>query len=230
MVVQDQVSSPVDPQREAARVRREHRRERDREHHRDSRGSGQRRPQRLERESSVPHESEYAISTKQQQRNNKSRERSRGENRSSRGQHNSENNERPLSQHEPGTNISNTDLMHMENLEPYDVLFLSQAQQQEQQQRHLRQSHHSSNSTTPDVALQSQMISHRMHATQHVVSATGTSASGASSSHHHHRSSYHQHHPPRSQVSSVRLSNISSGGSSDLDSRKLTNICLLSTY
>ena len=232
MAVQDQVSSPVDPQREAARAKREHRRERDREHHRDSRGSGQRRPQRLERESSVPHESEYAISTKQQQRNNKSRERSRGENRSSRGQHNSENNERPLSQHEPGTNISNTDLMHMENLEPYDVLFLSQAQQQEQQQRHLRQSHHSSNSTTPDVALQSQMISHRMHATQHAISAsaTGTSASGASSSHHHHRSSYHQHHPPRSQVSSVRLSNISSGGSSDLDSRKLTNICLMGKY
>ena len=207
MAVQDQVSSPVDPQREAARAKREHRRERDREHHRDSRGSGQRRPQRLERESSVPHESEYAISTKQQQRNNKSRERSRGE----RGRGNE--NERPLSQHEPS---STTDLM-MQNLEPYDVLFLSQAQQQEQQQRQLRQSH--SSSTTPDVALQSQMISHRMHATGPTHgSATGTSASAAS--HHHHRSSYHQHQPPRSQVSSVRLSNISSGGSSDLDSRK----------
>ena len=107
MAPTDQVSSPVDPQRESARAKREHRRERDREHHRDSRGSGQRRPQRLERESSVPHESEYAISTKQQ-RSNKSRERSRG----SRG---GNENERPLSQHEMGN--TSTDLM-MQNLEP----------------------------------------------------------------------------------------------------------------
>ena len=113
MAPTDQVSSPVDPQREAARAKREHRRERDREHHRDSRGSGQRRTQRLERESSVPHESEYAISTKQQ-RSNKSRERSRG----SRG---GNENERPLSQHEMG-NTSTTDLM-MQNLEPCKFLY-----------------------------------------------------------------------------------------------------------
>ena len=87
-----------------------------------------------------------------------------------------------------------------------DVLFLTQQQQQQQQLQQQRQSQ----TSTPDVALQSQMISHRMQAT--------TQQSVAS-----HRSSYHQQqpqHPRASQVSSVRLSNISSGGSSDLDSRK----------
>ena len=85
-----------------------------------------------------------------------------------------------------------------------DVLFLTQQQQQQQQLQQQRQSQ----TSTPDVALQSQMISHRMQATQQSAS---------------HRSSYHQQQPPHpraSQVSSVRLSNISSGGSSDLDSRK----------
>lgn len=172
----------IDPQREAARAKREHRRERDREHHRESRGSASRPIPR--RESSVPHESEYAVSSKHQQRqSNKSRERSRGSN-----------NERPLSQHEMST------AEMMQNLEPYDVLFLSQQQQRQPQ------------TTTPDVALQSQMISHRMQATP------------ASTQHHqHHRSSYQHHAPRHSQVSSVRLSNISSGGSSDLDSRKFIN-------
>ena len=82
-----------------------------------------------------------------------------------------------------------------------DVLFLTQQQQQLQQLQQQRQSQ----TSTPDVALQSQMISHRMQNTQQS-----------------HRSSYHQQpqHPRASQVSSVRLSNISSGGSSDLDSRK----------
>ena len=54
-----------DPQREAARVKREQRRERDREHHRESRGStgrsGTNNTRRSDRDSSVPHEQEYAI-------------------------------------------------------------------------------------------------------------------------------------------------------------------------
>ena len=98
----------ADPQREAARAKREQRRERDREHHRESRGSTGRtsiRTTRSDRESSVPHESEYAISTKHQQQRhhqNRSRERPR--------QQRSQDNERPLSHHEHMT----TDI----NLEP----------------------------------------------------------------------------------------------------------------
>ena len=98
---------------------------------------------------------------------------------------------------------------------PDDVLFLTQQQQQQQQQL---QQQRQSQTSTPDVALQSQMISHRMQ----VTSSTGQHHSTSSASQ---RSSYHHHqpqpqHPRASQVSSVRLSNISSGGSSDLDSRK----------
>ena len=92
---------------------------------------------------------------------------------------------------------------------PDDVLFLTQQQQQQQQLQHQQRQ---SQTSTPDVALQSQMITHRMQVT------TQHSTSSASQ-----RSSYHQpqpQHPRASQVSSVRLSNISSGGSSDLDSRK----------
>ena len=121
----EQVSSPIDPQREAARTKREHRRERDREHHRESRGSTQRssHSSRSQRESSVPHEQEYAISTKGQPRqSNKSRERSRGS--GSRGHH--ENNERPLSHHEiPGINSQPMQGQTTElNLEPCKSLLL----------------------------------------------------------------------------------------------------------
>ena len=97
-----------------------------------------------------------------------------------------------------------------------DVLFLNNPNQtQTQQQRQ-------SQTSTPDVALQSQMISHRMQATSATsgLHTPGGTAASTPSNQPHLRSSYHPHQPPRSQVSSVRLSNISSGGSSDLDSRE----------
>ena len=97
-----------------------------------------------------------------------------------------------------------------------DVLFLNNPNQtQTQQQRQ-------SQTSTPDVALQSQMISHRMQATSVTsgLHTPGGTAASTPSNQSHLRSSYHPHQPPRSQVSSVRLSNISSGGSSDLDSRE----------
>ena len=97
-----------------------------------------------------------------------------------------------------------------------DVLFLNNPNQtQTQQQRQ-------SQTSTPDVALQSQMISHRMQATSATsgLHTPGGTTASTPSNQSHLRSSYHQHQPPRSQVSSVRLSNISSGGSSDLDSRE----------
>ena len=110
--------SPSDPQRDAARAKREHRRERDREHYRDSRGGSggggkSSNTRRNDRESSVPHsEQEYAISTKQQQQHRQGQNRSRERPRQQRSQEN----ERPLSHHEQ---MTATDL----NLEPCKFLF-----------------------------------------------------------------------------------------------------------
>ena len=111
--------------------------------------------------------------------------------------------------------LSNINEMTIHNISD-DVLFLNNPNQtQTQQQRQ-------SQTSTPDVALQSQMISHRMQATSATsgLHTPGGTTASTPSNQSHLRSSYHQHQPPRSQVSSVRLSNISSGGSSDLDSRE----------
>ena len=135
--------------------------------------------------------------------------------------------------------------LHQQNLEPYDVLFLSQTQQQSQDQQQYP------SSSTPDVALQSQLIQHRMRATpvdhsQHHRSSYQRQQNqqqqrqlshepllpypSPNSVHHvnqpnqqfnqrrHHQDSHHgSHHGYQQQAS--RLSNISSGGSSDQDSQ-----------
>lgn len=112
----ESISSPQDPLRESSRAKREQRQERNREHHRDSRGSGSRR--RSDRETSVPHDEQYAISTKHtrpQQQQQPPVSNNRGSNRSRerpREPH------RPLSQHEqPPPQLGTTTDM-MENLEP----------------------------------------------------------------------------------------------------------------
>ena len=161
---------------------------------------------------------------------------------------------RPVSQYEgsslgPVSSPPTTEqlmALHEQNLEPYDVLFLSQTEQQLQQTPHYPQS------STPDVALQSQLIQHRMRATP------------VDHANQQHRTNYHKqhsqqqqrqlpnesmppypspnsiHHTPQGlqqnqqfsqrrghndshgahayQLQASRLSNISSGGSSDQDS------------
>ena len=140
--------------------------------------------------------------------------------------------------------------LHQQNLEPYDVLFLSQTQQQSQDQQQYP------SSSTPDVALQSQLIQHRMRATPSDHNQHHNRSSyqrqqnqqpqqrqlshepllpypSPNSIHHtqqglqpnqqfnqrrHHPDSHHgSHHGYQAQAS--RLSNISSGGSSDQDSQ-----------
>ena len=159
---------------------------------------------------------------------------------------------RPISQHEdnslaPISSAETTEqlmALHQQNLEPYDVLFLSQAQQQLEQQQHPQ-------SSTPDVALQSQLIQHRMRSTpvdnhnqhhrmnyqkqhqqRHMQHESVTSYPSPNAIHHtqqvtppnqqfsqrrHHPDNHHGSHSFQAQVS--RLSNISSGGSSDQESQ-----------
>ena len=160
-----------------------------------------------------------------------------------------------MSQHEdtslapmvPAATTEQLMALHQQNLEPYDVLFLSQTQQQLEQQQYPPPS-------TPDVALQSQLIQHRMRSTpidhhnqhhrmnyqkqhsqnhqrplqhelmgsypspnsvQHAQQATPSNQQF--NQRRSHPDTQHGSHAYHAQVS--RLSNISSGGSSDQDSQ-----------
>jgi hypothetical protein len=115
-------------------------------------------------------------------------------------QHHQQQQRRPLSQHEEVTTVSgeNTEEI-MQNLEPYDVLFLQDQPRQPEAQV--------PSASTPDVAMESQYIAHRMRQ-----SGGGGHGSVVGSSR-----SRGQHHAGQ------RISNIS-GGSSDQDSRKFMDI------
>ena len=160
---------------------------------------------------------------------------------------------RPISQYEDSPLVSNPPAatteqlmaLHQQNLEPYDVLFLSQNQQQSGTQKQYTQQ-----ASTPDVALQSQLIQHRMRSTpgehhsqnnranyqkQHsqqsqrqILNDSMVPYPSPNSVHAVHSGappnqrrsrpdSHHGSHHNQSQAS--RLSNISSGGSSDHDSQ-----------
>ena len=106
---------------------------------------------------------------------------------------------RPLSQNVDlsfgGGQMTELLMMQQQNLEPYDVLFLSQNKQSQ---------NYAAPSTTPDVALQSQLIQHRMRSTpldHHQHQNSGRAVSGGIPSNYPHQSGHQQRHHESSHPS-----------------------------